>query len=43
MCIITTITTLKKEMWAEMDKLGKHIEDLDQRMTALKSRHGMGK
>ena len=43
MCIITTITTLKNEMQAEMDQRGKHIEDLDERMTALKSRHGMGK
>ena len=34
------ITTLKIEMHAEMDKLAKHIEDLDQRMTALENRQG---
>ena len=27
-------------MHAEMDKLAKHIEDLDQRMTALENRQG---
>ena len=35
------ITTLKNEMHAEMDMLGKNIEDLDQSMTALENKQDM--